>query len=116
MSPPLHLDLPPSLELGLLWDFGVTKNGFLPTRVPLKELPDSYYQPWEVLIAVLPSLLREDTLRSKVDQLPVLFTDRLRKENEFRRAYLILTFLTQAYVWGGQAASQVSPQVQSVGH
>ena len=92
----------------VLADFGVTSNGFLPAESPLELLPDSYYQPWESLISHLPSSLEHKTLRSEVDALPVLSVDRLKTEPERRRAYLILSILTHAYMWGGDKPSEVN--------
>lgn len=92
----------------LLASFNVTSNGFLPSEEPLKFLPNSYYEPWELLIHNIQGLLANGTLRQRVEQLPVLSTDGLRTEPEWRRAYVILTLLTHAYVWGGDKAAEVS--------
>lgn len=91
----------------LLASFNVTKNGFLPAEEPLKTIPNSYYEPWELLIHNLQSLLANGTLRHRIDHLPVLVTDKLRTEAEWRRAYVILTLLTHSYVWGGDKAAEV---------
>lgn len=88
--------------------YAITQNGFLPADAPLKVLPDPYYAPWEKVIQHLPELLKAGRLRSDVDSLPVLSTDKLRTEAEWRRAYVILTFFTHAYVWGGEKAEEVS--------
>ena len=87
--------------------FAVTENGFLPVDPPLKYLPDSYYAPWERIIHHLPLLLSTGKLHSEVQQLPVLSTDRLRTEPEWRRAYVILSFLLHGYVWGGETPNEV---------
>lgn len=86
--------------------FGVTCNAFLPEQSPLKILPDAYYEPWELVVQHLP-LLIESGIRTAVDRLPVLSTSRLATEAEWRRAYVILAFLTHAYVWGGDKPSEV---------
>lgn len=92
--------------------FDVTSNGFLPAEAPLARIPDSYYEPWETLARDLPRLLREGKLRSAVEDLPILDCSRLGPEPEWRRAYIILTFFTHAYVWGGEAPSErLPPQV-----
>ncbi|KAJ0104277.1 hypothetical protein J7T55_009441 [Diaporthe amygdali] len=98
----------------LLASFNVTSNGFLPSEEPLKFLPNSYYEPWELLIHNLQSHLGNGTLRQKVDQLPVLSTEGLRTEPEWRRAYVILTLLTHSYVWGGDKAAEILPPTLSV--
>ncbi|KAF6803541.1 indoleamine -dioxygenase pyrrole -dioxygenase [Colletotrichum sojae] len=94
--------------------YAITQNGFLPADAPLKVLPDPYYAPWEKVIQHLPALLKAGKLRSDVDSLPVLSTDKLRTEAEWRRAYVILTFFTHAYVWGGEKAEEVLPPAVSV--
>lgn len=43
-----------------------------------------------------------------VDALPILSTDLLLTEPEWRRAYSILGFIAHAYVWGGDTPSDVS--------
>ncbi|KAL8342997.1 hypothetical protein RB598_004383 [Gaeumannomyces tritici] len=92
--------------------FTVTTNGFLPAETPLARIPDAYYQPWETLARDLPKLLREGKLRSAIDNLPILDCSRLGPEPEWRRAYIVLTFLTHAYIWGGETPSErLPPQV-----
>ncbi|CAP65720.1 uncharacterized protein PODANS_7_760 [Podospora anserina S mat+] len=90
-------------------DFGVTSNAFLPEQQPLSRLPDQYYAPWETIVSSLSSHIQQQTLRQEVDRLPVLSTDRLASEAEWRRAYVVLGFLTHAYVWGGDVASEILP-------
>ncbi|KAK4224226.1 Indoleamine 2,3-dioxygenase [Podospora fimiseda] len=97
-----------------LEDFDVTGNGFLPQDQPLNVLPDSYYEPWERLAKDLPLLLQEQTLRSRVDRLPVLSINHLKTEAEWRRAYVVLGFLTHGYVWGGDKAAEILPPSISV--
>ncbi|KAK4236846.1 hypothetical protein C8A03DRAFT_16544 [Achaetomium macrosporum] len=96
--------LPLSLE-----DYAVTSNGFLPAEPPLERLPSDYYSPWESLIESLPTSLAEQTLRSQVDRLPVLSTDHLASEQEWRRACVVLGFLAHAYIWGGDTPAEILP-------
>ncbi|KAJ4392702.1 hypothetical protein N0V85_006881, partial [Neurospora sp. IMI 360204] len=70
----------------LLNKYDVTTNGFLPEGPPLEVLPDEYYAPWEELIRRLPESLDAGTFREEADGLPVLQTDRLKTEEEWRRA------------------------------
>ena len=91
-----------------LEDYAITPNGFLPYESPLGRLPNPYYAPWEVLVATLPTSLAEKTLRRQADKLPILSTDHLATESEWRRAYVVLAFLAHAYIWGGDTASEVS--------
>lgn len=114
MSPPEHTPQSPAdLASWLESKYSVTPNGFLPSAEPLAVLPDAYYQPWETLASSLPKLLQTNSFRAHVDaELPVLSTSRLQAEQEWRRAYLILTFATHAYIWGGDKPSEhLPPQI-----
>ncbi|KAK6203608.1 tryptophan 2,3 dioxygenase [Scheffersomyces amazonensis] len=82
-------------------DFDVFPNtGFLPNELPLSKLPQDYYQPWENLVNNLPSLILTKRIRKLVEKLPVLSTEYLNSEPEYRRAYQILGFLGHGYIWG----------------
>lgn len=83
------------------------QNGFLPAMPPLKKLEDSYYEPWESIVCDLPTYIKDGSIRLKVDCLPVLSTSMLNDEAEWRRAYVVLAYLTHAYVWGGEKPSEV---------
>lgn len=97
-------DEKPSVDLS---KFNVTRNAFLPATSPPKCLSDSYYEPWELIAQHLPALIESNRIRDSVDQLPVLSTDRLACEAEYRRAYVILAFMAHAYIWGGDKPEQV---------
>ncbi|KAL2759898.1 hypothetical protein ACRALDRAFT_1038940 [Sodiomyces alcalophilus JCM 7366] len=103
-----------SQKKAFLDKFAVTKNGFLPSEPPLQFLPDPYYAPWEKLVHHLPELLRSGRFHGKVHQLPILETDRLSSEAEWRRAYVILSFLNHAFVWGGERANERLPPAISI--
>ncbi len=87
--------------------FALTHNGFLPATLPLARLPDPYFAPWEAIIANLPLLLRESRLRAAVHGLDTLDAGRLKTEDEWRRACVILAFLTHAYIWGDDDVADV---------
>jgi indoleamine 2,3-dioxygenase len=92
-----------------LADYGISpQNGFLPSEVPLDILPDTYYKPWETIARNFQSLILSKRLRRVIDALPVLSTDLLLTEAEWRRAYSILGFIAHAYVWGGDTPADVS--------
>ncbi|ROV90066.1 hypothetical protein VSDG_08367 [Cytospora chrysosperma] len=113
MSP--HAVTEQSQDEELLASFNITRNGFLPSEEPLKFLSNPYYEPWELLIHNLQTLLANGTLRSRVElETPVLSTEFLTTEPEWRRAYVILTLLTHSYVWGGSKAAEVLPPSISV--
>jgi indoleamine 2,3-dioxygenase len=86
----------------------IESSGFLPEQPPLDSLSDPYYGPWETLIKHLPKLLKDKTIRSRTIELPVLSVSRLKTIPEWRRAYVILSFLAHGYIWGGDHAAQVS--------
>jgi indoleamine 2,3-dioxygenase len=92
----------------VLGDFGVSsRNGFLPHDLPLPRLPDPYFEAWEEIVDVLPILLKSRRIRNEVDRLSILSISRLASEREWQRAYLLLSLMTQAYIWGGQKPSEV---------
>lgn len=88
--------------------FEISHYGFLPIDEPLSKLPDYYYQPWEELIIQLPELIKTGRIYSEVDNLPLLSTEKLRTVPEWRRAYVILTFFTHAYIWADKEPHEVS--------
>ncbi|KIW94535.1 uncharacterized protein Z519_04511 [Cladophialophora bantiana CBS 173.52] len=70
--------------------------GFVTVRPT--ELPGCY-TPWCKLISDLPHLLESKTLQTQVDNLEILTTDHLTTPEHWQRAYVVLGFLTQAYLW-----------------
>lgn len=107
------LDIPPIP----LDEFRVSyETGFLPInttnrKVPLHRLSNPYYSPWEDVISDLPQLIQTGEIRQRVLDLPVLSIDCLGTDDEaeWQRAYLVLAFLTHAYIWGGEKAQDVRP-------
>ena len=89
--------------------FGVSRNAFLPETSPPTRLGDAYYNPWEDVAQNLAALIRDGRIRKCIDDLPVLSTDFLADEAEWRRAYSTLAFLSHAYIWGGDEPAQVLP-------
>lgn len=94
----------------LLFDIDA-KTGFLPAKFPVTRLADEYYQPWEDLVADLPAILLTKTIRTLVDKIPLLSTDRLVSTENYRRAYQVLGFLAHAYVWGTHDPVNKLPEV-----
>ncbi|KAL3430781.1 Indoleamine 2,3-dioxygenase [Aspergillus tetrazonus] len=95
------------------YEFSV-QTGFLPETPPLRCLPDTYYAPWETVAQDLAASIQNGTIRQAVESLPVLNTTKLRTKPEWRRAYVVLSYLTHAYVWGGEIPKEVLPPVISV--
>ncbi|KAF2716654.1 indoleamine 2,3-dioxygenase [Polychaeton citri CBS 116435] len=84
-------------------------HGFLPTDPPLEMLPDSYYAPWEFVVKNLQGLILSGRLHEHVEDLPILTTDRLFGEAQWRRAYSVLAFIAHAYIWGGKKPCERVP-------
>ena len=96
-------------SLPRLADYEISpQNGFLPSEVPLDVLPNPYYQPWEIIARNFQRLILNKRLRQMIDVLPVLSTDLLVTEAEWRRAYSVLGFFAHAYIWGGDVPADVS--------
>ncbi len=85
-----------------LEEFDVSeKTGFVPEVPPLRRLTNETFDRWEEVMAQLPALIKSGQLRVQVDQLPdVDFSEKtLKTEQEWWRAYNLLSFLSQAYIW-----------------
>ena len=72
----------------------------MPSSPLLTSLPE-YFSRWEALVKNFPALIRERHIREEVHALPPLeFSGQtLTSEREWQRAYVLLTFLAQAYIW-----------------
>lgn len=91
----------------MLSNYGISpRRGFLANIPPLERLPD-YYAHWEKLAADLPSLIAKRQVRKTIDGLPVLETSGLVHKAEWQRAYSLLGFLTQAYIWSSSPPAEV---------
>lgn len=98
--------LPP---IPVLDDYGLSsEHGFLPIELPLEILPDPYYNDWEIIITNFQGLLLSRRLREVIERLPILSTARLLDPAEWRRAYVMLSFMTHGYIWGGERPAEVS--------
>ncbi|KAI1821493.1 indoleamine 2,3-dioxygenase [Xylaria intraflava] len=97
----------------LLSDYGISPtHGFLPDVLPATRLPDPYYNKWEAIASNLQGLILSKRLRGVIDRLPVLSTIGLEDDTEWRRAYMLLTFFSHGYIWGGDApCDRVPPSI-----
>jgi indoleamine 2,3-dioxygenase len=94
--------------LARLRDYQVsTAFGFLPASAPLESLPNAYYVPWESAAAALPQSIRDGTLRQRVATIPLLTTEFLFTEEEWRRSYVILGFLCNGFIFSEVPPSEV---------
>lgn len=97
-----------------LQEYGLSSNfGFLPNVDPVARISSPYYEPWEKIADNLPELIRTKTVRGVIDALPMLDLYHLVGEGERRRAYVVLGFLTHAYVWAGDEPAEVIPPSDS---
>ncbi|KAG1596190.1 hypothetical protein G6F48_000136 [Rhizopus delemar] len=81
-------------------------TGFLPSKPPLQRLPDAYFAPWENRLDGLHEALADHSIRKDIQKLPLLDTTRLQTTEEYQRAFLVLCFLSHAYVWGEEEAAK----------
>ncbi|CAR28849.1 hypothetical protein ZYGR_0U02070 [Zygosaccharomyces rouxii] len=91
------------IPLPTLAEYGFSENtGFLPKDLPATSLSDAYYGKWEAIANNLPSLILTRKIRNVVDRLPILDVkpSLLSNIRELRRAYSVLCFIANAYVWG----------------
>ncbi|KAF7171399.1 hypothetical protein CNMCM6106_005791 [Aspergillus hiratsukae] len=84
--------------------------GFLPAQPPLTRLPHPCYQIWEDTLGGFPSPSNYETIRQQIDNMPVLSTGALTTEPEWRRAYVVLSMMSQIYIWGGCQPSKKLPR------
>ena len=99
-----------------LEDYEVSStHGFLPSEPPSTELP-KYYAPWETISSNLYILRVEKKLASTIAQLPILTTHHLTNKSEWRRAYLLLGFIANAYIWGSGKPKEVRAGIPKDAH
>ena len=97
--------LPP---VPFLDDYGISEcHGFLPDELPIESLSHPYYKEWEAVVANLQALLLSRRLKARISALPIVTPSRLRTEAEWRRAYMLLSFMAHAYIWGGDKPEEV---------
>jgi len=90
-------------------------RGFLPLTDPISSLSSSF-QAWEAIAARLPDLIRAKTVREAVERLPTFPTDEFSNEEEWWRAFCLLTFVAHSYVWceGDGGVAHCLPKVLAV--
>ncbi|KAK5312294.1 hypothetical protein LTR93_011383 [Exophiala xenobiotica] len=89
--------------------YGVSPHqGMLPQVPPVRRLSD-YYAHWERLAADLPTLIAKQQVRARIAALPDLDTSALIHKAEWQRAFSLLGFLTQAYVWSSNPPAEYLP-------
>ncbi len=81
-------------------------HGFLPSQPPLQQLP-SYYEAWESICSNLHGLRVKRVLEDEVSRMPMLGTEFLVSERQWRGAYVLLGYITNAYIWGAERPLEV---------
>ncbi|KAI0225459.1 tryptophan 2,3- dioxygenase [Massospora cicadina] len=90
-------------------------TGFLPPEGPLRRLPLAYFAPWEEIMDDLSALLLCGRFRDRVNKLAILDTEKLVCLREQQRAFVVLCFLSHAYIWGkNEPISQTLPSCLAV--
>lgn len=83
-----------------LKNFDISSNtGFLPETL-LKKLPGDYFTKWEEAVHSLSQWIIDKRVRKEIDALPVkeFSAATLSTKEEWQRAYVLLSFLSQAYL------------------
>ncbi|KAJ1554589.1 hypothetical protein HK405_004624 [Cladochytrium tenue] len=88
-------------------------SGFLGAAEPLRRLPDLYYAPWELALDDLHGLMLmgSSALRRRIAAMPLLDHSRLESDDQRRRAYVVLSLIAQAYIWGGVGQDEGPEQI-----
>lgn len=87
------------------------KRGFLSSEMPPSALPHEYYAPWEKIATNIPQLLLTSQMKNVVEnELPLLSIDQLSTLPELKRAYVLLTFMINGYVWSSTPPNECVPE------
>lgn len=95
--------------------FGLSKFGFLPAA-PIASLDSLHpcFQPWESVMLNLSSLLRDQHLRFSVNSLSPFPSRLLTLPWHHQRAYVVLSMLTNAYIFSSQPPIESVPAILAV--
>ena len=96
MSPTLP-SLPNPLTYGIS-----AKHGFLSPYAPRPAFTNTYFKPWDDINKDLAILIKSNQIQHAVKQLPLLDISSLDGDLDYRRAYVVLGFITHAYIWSTQ--------------
>lgn len=81
-------------------------HGFLPSEPPLQRLPP-YYDVWETICSNICTLRISGALTANVARMPMMNTEHLTGEPQWRRAYVLLGYMAHAYIWGPEDPLEV---------
>ncbi len=101
MDRPTHKQIVSSMDQQIAEDlekFDITNNGFLSSQ-PIEKLKNPAYRAWEDLVDSLPVLNKENTTGIKINEINDFDLSLLTKPHEFKRAYVILSMITNSYIF-----------------
>jgi indoleamine 2,3-dioxygenase len=94
-----------------LSDFGLSEEfGYMQHVDPTTTLPPGN-EAWDEMGKNLPKYLMGTNFRQRVKDLPAFKIETLKTDGEIRRAFLILSYIGQAYQWSDNEPAHVLPAV-----
>ena len=94
-----------------LSDFGLSEEfGYMQHTDPVVTLPPGN-EAWDEMGKNLPKYLMGTDFRQRVKDLPAFKIETLKTDGEIRRAFLILSYIGQAYQWSDNEPAHVLPAV-----
>ena len=94
-----------------LSDFGLSEEfGYMQHIDPATTLPPGN-EAWDEMGKNLPKYLMGTNFRQRVKDLPAFKIETLKTDGEIRRAFLILSYIGQAYQWSDNEPAHVLPAV-----
>ena len=88
-----------------LSDFGLDeKFGYMQHVDPVTTLPPGN-EAWDEMGKNLPKHLMGSDFRQRVKDLPPFRIDTLKTDGEIRRAFLVLSYIGQAYQWSARCCT-----------
>jgi indoleamine 2,3-dioxygenase len=94
-----------------LSDFGLSEEfGYMQHTDPVVTLPPGN-EAWDEMGKNLPKYLMGSDFRQRVKDLPAFKIETLKTDGEIRRAFLILSYIGQAYQWSDNEPAHILPAV-----
>ena len=94
-----------------LSDFGLSEEfGYMQHVDPVTTLPPGN-EAWDEMGKNLPKYLMGSDFRQRVKDLPAFKIETLKTDGEIRRAFLVLSYIGQAYQWSDNEPAHVLPAV-----
>ena len=94
-----------------LSDFGLSEEfGYMQHTDPATTLPPGN-EAWDEMGKNLPKYLMGTNFRQRVKDLPAFKIETLKTDGEIRRAFLILSYIGQAYQWSDNEPAHILPAV-----